>query len=326
MSSSGSSNFVVTRDQLITDALLHINAIGVGETPSANAVTEAARLLNMLVKLRAADGMPLWALKRATILPTTEVSSINTTSHVVSSYVSTTLGAAEASGQTILTVTSSTGMNANDEVGIEIDDGTMHWTSISTVDSATQITVLVALDGAAGSGNRVLAYTASTARIGRPLRVLDANILELTNSSSWEIDVEERKDYFNLSNRTTAGIPNRVYYEATLGGSTADPTSSSQWYGTFYLYPRFENGDHVVEFTYHRPFQDFDAAGDHPDFPQEFYLPIMLELAALSGSRYGVPMDERKALFVEAKMYREEALSTVYEEGSIRIQPDDENA
>lgn len=325
MSSSASYNFVVTRDQLITDALLHINAIGVGETPSANQVTEAARLLNMIVKLRASDGMPLWALKRATILPETDVSSMNTTGHIVSSYVDTTISADEASGQTILSVTSSTGMNANDEVGIEMDDGTMHWTSISTVDSSTQITVLVAIDDEASTGNRVFAYTASTGRIGRPLRVLEANVLELTNDSSWEITIEERNDYYKLGSRTTEGTPNRIYYEPTLGGNTADPTSSSQWYGTFFIYPRFGDGDHVIEFTYHRPFQDFDASTDHPNFPQEFYLPLMLELAALSGSRYGVSMDERKMLFAEAKMYRDEALTSVYEEGSIFLQPDDTN-
>src|SRR3990167_4718307 len=105
MSSSNSYNFSITRDQLITDALLYIGAIAENETPTAAAVSEAARLLNMIIKLRAADGMPLWALKRATILPETDVSSINTTGHIVSSYVNTTISADEASAQTVLSVT-----------------------------------------------------------------------------------------------------------------------------------------------------------------------------------------------------------------------------
>src|SRR3990167_305794 len=325
MSSSNSYTFAVTRDQLITDSLLYIGAIAESETPTSAAISEAARLLNMIVKLRAADGMPLWALKRATILPETGVSSINTTSHIVSSYLNTTISADEASGQTILSITSSTGMTAADQVGIEMDDGTMHWTTIVSVDSSTQITITTAIDDTAGSGNQVFSYTASSARIGRPLRVLDANMLKVSDNSSWEITTEERTDYFNLGNRTSKGVPNRLYYDPTLGDATADPTSSSTWYGTFYVYPRFEHGEHVIEFTYQRPFQDFDAAGDHPDFPQEFYLPIMLELSALSGSKYGVPMDERKALHAEAKMYREESLSTIAPEGSVFLQPEDEN-
>ena len=326
MSSSNSYTFAVTRDQLITDSLLYIGAIAESETPTSAAISEAARLLNMIVKLRAADGMPLWALKRATILPETGVSSMNTTGHIVSSYINTTISADEASGQTILSVTSSTGMTAGDQVGIEMDDATMHWTTIVSVDSSTQITVTTAIDDEAGSGNQVFSYTASSARIGRPLRVLDANMLNVTSNSSWEITTEERKDYFNLGNRTTASVPNRLYYDPTLGDATADPTSSSTWYGTFYVYPRFEHGEHVIEFTYQRPFQDFDSSSDHPDFPQEFYLPIMLELAAFCGSKYGVPMDERRALHSEAKMYREEALSTIQSEGSVFLQPEDENA
>ena len=323
MSSSGSYNFVVTRDNLITDALLYIGAIAESETPTAAAITESARLLNMIIKLRAADGMPLWALKRATILPETDVSSINTTGHIVSSYVNTTISADEASAQTVLSVTDSTGMAASDQVGIEMDDGTMHWTTIVTVDSSTQITITTAIDDEASSGNQVYAYTATDDRIARPLRVIEGNILNVVDDSSWPVEMENRRGYFSLGNRTSEGTPNRIYYDATLGDATASPDSSTTWYGTFYIFPRFQSGDEVIEFTYHRPFQDFDAAGDHPDFPQEFYLPIMLELAALSGAKYGIPIDERKALHAEAKMYREEALLTVSPEGSITLQPED---
>src|SRR3990167_893095 len=266
MSSSNSYTFAVTRDQLITDSLLYIGAISESETPTSAAISEAARLLNMIVKLRAADGMPLWALKRATILPETGVSSMNTTGHIVSSYVNTTISADEASGQTVLSVTSSTGMTAADQVGVEMDDGTMHWTTIVSVDSSTQITITTAIDDTAASGNRLYSYTASTDRVQRPIRIINANILEVTGGASWEITIEERQDYFNLGNRTTEGTPNRIYYDPRLGSSTADPATAANWFGTIFIYPRFNSGDHIIEFTYQRPFQDFDAAGDHPDF------------------------------------------------------------
>src|SRR3990167_1547395 len=326
MASSNSYNFAVTRDNLITDALLYINAIGEGETPTANAVTEASRILNMLVKHRGTTGMPLWALKRGFILPTTEVSSIDTNSHVVTDYSTTTLSADEADAQTILIVTSSTGMTAADQVGIEMDDGTMHWTTIVSVDSSTQITITTAIDDTAASGNRLYSYTASTDRVQRPIRIINANILEVTGGASWEITLEERQDYFNLGNRTTEGTPNRIYYDPRLGSSTADPATAANWFGTIFIYPRFNSGDHIIEFTYQRPFQDFDAAGDHPDFPQEFYLSIVIELAALLGPKHGLDLKERQSLFAEAKMYRDEALESIYEEGSVFLQPEDENA
>lgn len=326
MASSNSYNFVMTRDQLITDAMLHIGLIGEGVTPTANSVTEAARILNMIVKLRAADGMPLWSIKRATILPVTGVNTITNISHIVQagSYVSTTLSAAEAASQTVLSVTLSTGMTAGDQVGIELDDDTMHWTTIVSVDSSTQITITTALASAAASGNYVHTYTASADRIPRPLRILNANIFEVTGSTRWDIDIEDHMDFYNLPSPTTASEPQFLYYEPTLGDATADPTSATTWYGKFHIYPRFSGGRSLIEFSYQRPFQDFDAASDNPDFPQEFYLPLLLELSALLGPRAGLSSEERKALFQEAKMYRDEALATIAPEGSYQLQPETE--
>jgi len=64
MSTSGSTDFATSRDQLISGALRMAGAIAQGETPSATLVSEAAEALNMLVKAMQADGMPLWAVKQ----------------------------------------------------------------------------------------------------------------------------------------------------------------------------------------------------------------------------------------------------------------------
>ena len=61
MTTSNSTDFSVTRDDLIKGALRLCGALGVGETPSPDQVSEAAVALNMLVKSWEADGMPLWA-------------------------------------------------------------------------------------------------------------------------------------------------------------------------------------------------------------------------------------------------------------------------
>lgn len=315
MTTTNSYDFTVSRDNLITDALLHIGVIGEGETPSANAVTEAARLLNMMVKMRSADGMPLWALKRGYILPFTGASSIASDSHVVMSYDHTTIGADEAASQTTITVTSSSAMTAADQIGIEQDDNTVLWTTIASVDDGTTITLDDALTAAASSGNHIYSYTASSQRIQKPLRIMGASRLEQSSGATTMIEVEDREDYFAISNRTTASVPTLVYYtpESTVLTNLDN--------GQFFVWPRFNNGDYVIEFTYHRPFQDFDAASDNPDFPPAFYLPLMLELAALLGPRYGVPKEERNALFLESKIYRDEALTTQAPEGSMTIMP-----
>jgi hypothetical protein len=322
MASSGSYDFTVTRDQIITDAHLLVGVLGEGEAPSPSQITEAARMFNMILKLRAADGMPLWSLKRGSILPVTGTSSINTNSHVVTFYDSTTLSAAAASSATTISIAAAGTIANSDNIGIELSNGDMFWTTVSSGGGTTTLVLATGLSSAASSGARVYAYTATADRIQRPIRILEANILQVVDSYSWSIEVIPAKDYYNLSNKTSEGVPVQIYYEPALGTSVASPDSSTTWYGTIFFWPRFQDGKKVIEFTYQRPFQDMDSNADTPDFPQAFYLPLTLELASMLAAKFGLPLEERGRLANEAKMYREEALSTIVPEGSLRIVPD----
>lgn len=67
MSTSGTTSYSTTRDDIIKRALRLVGALAQGETPTANQVTEAATALNGLVKAWAADGMPLWAITEMTL-------------------------------------------------------------------------------------------------------------------------------------------------------------------------------------------------------------------------------------------------------------------
>ena len=73
--------------------------------------------------------------------------------------VSTTLGGAEAIGQTTLTVTSSTGMFSGQRLEVDDDSGGTHSTTISSVTDGTTIIASDALTVASASGNAVRAYT-----------------------------------------------------------------------------------------------------------------------------------------------------------------------
>src|SRR6185436_1436929 len=89
------------------------------------------------------------------------------------SYGRTTISAAEAAGQTVISITSNTDattnpgttvtMTSGDYVGIELDDGTLHWSTISGTPSTT-MTIVDALTSAAASGNYVWWFTARAQR------------------------------------------------------------------------------------------------------------------------------------------------------------------
>jgi len=318
MAQSGSYNNTYTGTQIITNALRYVGILGEGESASSTQLSESLELLNMIVKLRAADGMPTWALKRGYILPFTGASSINTDSHVVTSYTHTNLDGAVASSGTSLTVDSISGISDGDVIGIELSDSTMYYDVVSGSPSGTTVTLTTGLSGAASDGADVYAYT-TTNRVQKPITVTQVNMLDISSSSSWEIDLVSREDYFRLGNRTSTGVPNQVYYSIAPSTDTALDTN-----GVFYVYPRFSNGNYVIEFTYQRPFQDMDTVGsDNLDFPQAFHLAIMLELAALLGPQKGVDIQERKALREEAMMYLQQALYTVHDGGSLKLQKED---
>jgi len=266
-------------------------------------------LLNMLVKAKMADGMPLWALKTGYILPVTGTSTVSlgpTGGHATLSYTSTTTSAAAASGASTIVVTSYTGFADTYYIGIELSDSTMQWTTINGAVSSTTITLTTALTGAVSSGAQVYVYQT---KLQRPLRIIDAYLYNVVSDTRHRINLTSLSDYSALGGPTDASIPNQITYDPQLTN------------GTLSVYPRFLTGDYLIQVRFHRPFEDFDASTDTPDFPQEYYLPLMVNLASLLAPKNGVPLDERKILIREAEMMWMQALSNGTEEGSIFLSP-----
>jgi len=69
MTTSNSYNFELNRDQVIKGALRLLGVISQGQTPDSSQVNDAAEALNVLCKAWQAEGLPLWAIKTASITP-----------------------------------------------------------------------------------------------------------------------------------------------------------------------------------------------------------------------------------------------------------------
>lgn len=315
MATSGSSNFSMSRDDIIKYAVMLTGNLSEGGTPTTAQTTDCAMYLNMIVKAREADGMPLWATKQGYLLPTTGTSTMTLggSDNAVSDYSVTTTSAAALSGASTIVVTSATGISSGYAIGIELSDSTMQWTTVNGAPSGTTVTLTATLTQSVASGAQVYCYSTSN-RIMRPLRITSAyniNYGSVSTPTRYPINIVSRDQWFSLGGPTNASVPNQIYYDTGLTGT-----------GTVYIYPRFLTGDNIIQITYQKPYDDFDASGDTPDFPQEWYMAITYELAAMLGARYGVPIAERKLLFAEASYYRELALSNGTEQGSLMLQPD----
>jgi hypothetical protein len=312
MASSNSVDFSVSRDDIISQALQDIGVMAATDTTSSTSFTNHSAMvaikLNMLVKQWSgqsdfAPGLKMWSRKRGylflcggqavyTLGPT--VTDTGTTNKWASSYVTTTVGANEAAGQTAITVASITGISDTDRIGIELDDGTMHWTTVNGSPTGTTVTITASLASAAASGNRIFAY-ATTAQGRRPLEILTASLRSFDSSNvPTDVPIDAGMligGYEAIASKAADSDLSGFYYEQTLTNGTA------------YLNCEPSDVAKIIRVVYLSPIEDFDAASDTPDYDQNWYLPLALGTAYLIAPTFG-----RSDLMASIKVLRDEAL------------------
>lgn len=304
MTTSGSRNYSVTRDDIIKEALEQCGAIEINQTPSTNLLTSCSRTLNMLVKAWQAEGLFLWTYRDATLYLEYQEDCYSLGSggdHASETVVETTLSAAAAAAATTITLTSTTGMTNGDYIGVELDDGTLHWTTI--VNKATT-SITAGLASAAASGNAVYTYTS---KISRPIQIVDAYLRD-ANSNDRPLTIISLSEYRALTDKTSDGSPVFLAYDPQLSN------------GLLYTWPRADDVDERIRFTYKSPIEDFDAAADDAAFPQDWYWALTLNLADALSAKLGLSSADRRSIYEKAMQAKAALLDS--ELVSVFIQPD----
>lgn len=310
MATSGSIDFSVSRDDIIKAAYRMV-LVDEDFSPSTNQTANAAILLNSIVKSWTATiGVPLWALDSAVVLPVTGTNSISfgaSGGHVTESYVSTTLTADSAVNDTTIDVSSATGIANTYAIGVELDNGDMHWTTVNGAPSGTTVTLTTGVTSAATTGNRVYCYQT---KAPRALRITHAVAREVSSSIDVPVRIVTSHEWLDYTNKSSeANYPLAISYVPLLDN------------GQVRVWPRWSSGDYILVLQYHRPLEDFDASGDTPDFPQEYYLPLIYALAVSLAPTYNMEANKFALLKREAKEWLEKVSDNDYEEGSIYFQP-----
>jgi len=214
MATSGSINYSVSRDDIITEALQHCGVLGEGETPSANQLTDCGRTLNIMVKSWVNHGLHLWKITRATVFLEKDKTSYTLSStgdNATESYVETTTTATAVATDTVISMTSVTGMSMSDNVLIILDDGTTHSSTISSI-ATLDVTINDALPSGAAIGSEVYVFTT---KINRPLKIIDAFTRDSSNNDT-DVDVFSREEYWRLGYKPASGRPTEIYYDPQL--------------------------------------------------------------------------------------------------------------
>lgn len=313
MATSGSVDLSTNRDDLIEFALEKVGIIPIGATPTSAQYASAARELNFMVKHWQIPGLQLWAKKRGFLFlaDDTSVYQLGGSSgadHATNSYTQTALGADAAASATSLTVDSITGISNGDQIGIELDDGTLHWDVVNGAPSGTTVTLTTGLASAASEDAVVFAYTNN---ITKPLRLLSVYRRD-KNLNDTYIDVISTDEYSEFSKKTEDGLVNQVAFHP------------QRTYSELYVWPQSSTVTDIIGFWYHRPFEDFDASSDEPDFPQEWFMALGYGLAAHLGITYSIPTSKRKDLVQLADYFKMEVEGWDQEQSSVFFEPDEE--
>lgn len=311
MAIATSVDWVLTRDDIITAAYRKIGHVAEDATPSTAQYTHGALLLNGIVKSwNVALNMPLWAMKTGYILPVSNTNQIlfgTGGGHATLSYATTTLSSAAAASATTIVVSSTTGIVNGYYIGIELSNGDMHWTTVNGAPSGSNVTITAGLASSTSAGKRVYCYQT---KLLRPLRVTKAQTKDVTSDTDTPMEIITGHEYMDLTVKSQESYPLKLYYDPQI-----DP-------GAAYIWPRFANGSRIIEMQFHRPLGDFDGSTDNPDFPQEWHLPLILELACTLAPDYGLGAEQFSILRKQADKWIDMVSQGDNEEGSIHFAPD----
>lgn len=325
MTTSGQTDLVVSRNEIVRRAYIKLTTVDANVTtlPAILMQDGTAQLNSMIARWRK-TGVHIWKLREIVLFPQAAQRryniSLTSPDHVTDTYYQTTILSAQAAGADVLAVTSSSNMLVGDQIGIVLDSGVLHWSTVAAIPSATFVTVALALTSSAAAGNMVWNYHATTTctiprpvGIGRgigsfrrhdPIGLIDTPIGPMLS----------HLDYDSLPNKDGPGIITQGFYDLQL----------SAGYLSVWLVP--SQVLQIVKLTAQLPIEYFATATNTPDFPVEWIDALVYNLADMLSDESDVPQGVKDRIQQRAAMYLAEVAADDREGESLFFQPDMDGA
>jgi hypothetical protein len=330
------TDYSVTRNDIITEALEHLGALSEGETPSADQITSCARTLNMLLKHWQALWINIYAL-RETFLFLFEgvfkydqldfngtagldvdrkhvyVSDYQRIAFAESSTTVVTVNEAFVAGTPVATAA------VGDVIGIPLETGDMHWAEITAVGTGGSFSKSYTFDNhplsSATAPDTAKDLIVAITYPGRPIKITNAYLRHFYDEQDVEIEVLSHSDWAMLAgknNPAQTGVT-QLYYnrETTTGDLRTHGTIDSPYYclGLWVQVPLSD-----IE-------SDAALLGNF-GIPQEYFLALSFNLAKALLPKYGPAPDVANYIRSQAKEYKDDAFAYDTENVSMRFVPD----
>ena len=140
MATSNSSDFNLTRNEIIEEAFREIGVKTPNRTLTAEEMNDGARTLNLYIKYLISQGFFLWKTKQATLFVASNQSSYiidGSTANCTEEFIQTTTTSLTASGSLLIEVESITGFVESYFIGLVQDNNTIHWSTINRLGEDT---------------------------------------------------------------------------------------------------------------------------------------------------------------------------------------------
>lgn len=312
MATSNSVDFTLDARGIASETFKKLG-IRTAETPlEAFEIQDALNQLNLMLKGWQNQGLHLWTEEEGIIFLDVGkenylLGSTGDEATNLDDFIGTTLTAAKVATDTVIEVSSTTGMIALDNVGIELDDKTRHWTTIVSIVPGVSVTITTGLPSASKSGSTVFTFTKL---IQRPLRISSSRRKTFNVDNEIDIMSWSRNEYFNQVNKSSQGTVVNAYYSPLLTN------------GRYYVWQTASNVNDFVRISFERPIQDIDLTTDNLDIPVEWLETVIYNLAARMVDDYPVPERKARSILIKAAFFLTESLGWDEEIESINIQPD----
>lgn len=255
----------LTRDQLIELAHKMIGVLAPGQVLAGDQLTDAVRILNLIIRETDESGDLKWTRGAASSLTLvantfvytsanglpTNIAKLDAVSYRNASAIDRPMGIASAMEYETIANKTDTG-----------DPKTVYLTDHRDI------------------GSRTLYVVPMLSAVNTQ------SVVTGTDAAAWKCI---RSHTSASTNRPITGANYLLYWESGGSGPSAWATSTS------YTAPQ------LIRLLYQRPLFDFDTASDTPDFPQQWPRMLVYKLAFDLGDLYGIPMPEREYLIAKAK-------------------------
>jgi hypothetical protein len=312
MTTSGDTTFDMTANQLVSKAFSKIGVKIAEQSLQPHEYQDGQDVLNLMIKSFGAQGLHLWSKDEAIVFLDVGKSdyllgSSGDKACQFDDFIGTTTTASQVLNDDIIAVVSTAGMAVGDNAGVQMNDKTRFWTTIKSVDSATQITLYTVLPSDSTIGNTLFTFTTL---IQRPNRILSFRRKTYADDNEIPVLSWSRNQYFNQVNKSSQGTVVNCYYSPQLTN------------GRLYVWQTASSVNDFVRFTFERPLDVVTSGTQTIDFPEEWQEAMIYNVAARLADDYDTPPAKMQSVNAKAIQFLDDLLGWDEEMESLTLQPD----